>query len=227
MKNHLSFFIFSVVLLISMVSCNNDSNTNTSEIKFDSVPSKKVIELSEHEALILNRFFTSFSEIYLPEFSNKQVSDSVLIQFGVHYNYRHNYNAFKQIKASSQASISEKVVADTAFKFMGVTIKKHRSIDEIEFKNKNYIIDNADGEAYRFSQVLEMTDLGNNLYSATIEIFIVGSGFTGDINASPETWNSDENEEGIPDSEGKMKAIIRKIEGDGNVRYVLVEYLKN
>jgi hypothetical protein len=218
--------VLPLIVSISIISCNSATNSNCSQSKQDSVCSEKKVTLSDTKIKNLNAYFTCFSEIYLPEFSKGNITDSILIQFGVYYNYRNHFSAFKQIAEGSKASISEIQVADSAFKFFGIKISKHQSIDEIEYNNKKYIIVNSDGEAYRFSQLRELSDIGGGLYSAIIEIYSASSGFTGDVNASPETWKTNTDEAEIPASEGKMKAIIRKTTKNGDNKYVLLEYLK-
>lgn len=218
--------LLPIVVSASIISCNNATNSNSNQSKQDSISSEKKVALSDTEIKNLNAYFTSFSEIYLPEFSKRNIQDSILIQFGVYYNYRNHFNMFKQIKAGSKASISEMQVNDTVFKFFGIKISKHQSIEGVEYNNKKYIIVNSDGEAYRFSQLRTLSDIGDGLFSATIEIYIASSGFTGDVNADPETWKTNTDEAEMPESEGKMKAIIRKTVENGDNKYVLIEYLK-
>ncbi len=216
--------LISVLTLFTVLSCNSVTNPDK-ENSLDSLPPQRTVQLSTAEKSGLTLFFTSFSEIYLPTFSQDKVPDSLLIQFGVYYNYRKHFKTFKQIPKDSKASIDETLVADTAYRFFGQKIKKHQSIEGIEYKNNNYLIYNSDGEVYRFSQILELTDLGDGVFQATIEIFDASSGFTGDINANPETWKT-AGDTDIPKSEGKMKTKIRKVNEKGKTGYVLLEYLK-
>lgn len=92
---------------------------------------------------------------------------------------------------------------------------KHQQLEGIEYRNKVYTILNADGEAFRFSQIRELTESDNRLLNATIEIFTVSSGFTVNINANPVSWKSVSNEQEIPQSKCKMKAIIKTVEEQG------------
>lgn len=225
MKNPIILTSLLFVIAITC-SCGNATNLNNNQSKQDSISSEKKVLLSDTEIKNLNAYFTSFSEIYLPEFSKGEIPDSILIKFGVFYNYRNHFNMFKQIAAGSKASILETQVNDTVFKFFGIKISKHQSVEGIEYSNQKYIIANSDGEAYRFSQLRELSDLGSGLFIATIEIFSVSSGFTGDVNAIPETWKTETSGDEIPESEGKMKAIIRKTTENGENKYVLIEYLK-
>lgn len=223
--NNLLFISITALAFLSMQSCKSNSNSDNQESNQYSLVNHKTVELSAIEKANLNNFFTSFSEIYLPTFSQNNIPDSVLIQFGVYYNYRNNFKMFKQIPEDSKASINQVQVADTAFKFFSQKIKKHQAIEGVVYNNSNYVIYNADGEAYRFSQVLEMVDLGEGVYQATIEIYSASSGFTGDINGNPKTWITNESVGDVPKSEGKMKAKIRRVNEQGKTRYVLLEYL--
>jgi len=211
--------------LFSMLYCNSASNSDNQGTNQDSLTNQNAVQLSANEKSELNNFFTSFSEIYLPAFSQNNVPDSVLIQFGVYYNYRKNFKMFNQIPDGSKASIAEKQVVDTAVYYFGQKIKKNQAVQGIEYKNNNYLIYNSDGEAYRFSQVIELFNLGDGIYQATIQIFSASSGFTGDINGDSKTWKTTEGEGNIPKNEGKMSAKIRKVDAQGKTRYVLLEYL--
>ena len=206
-------------------SCTSAGRSNNQGQTNDSLVPEKNVQLSDNEKANLNSYFTAFSEIHLPVFTQNNLPDSVLIQFGVYYNYRKHFKMFKQIAVGSKASIGEVQVAGTAFHFFGVAIKKHQPSEGIVYSKNNYIIANSDGEAYRFSQIRSLSDAGNGVFNANIEIFSASSGFTGDINASPETWISASAGEDAPISEGKMKAKIRKIEEKGTIRYVLLEYV--
>jgi hypothetical protein len=213
------------LFLVLSVSCNTSNSSEGQTNSQDSLSSGKAIQLTNQEKAELNSYFTCFSEIHTAFFKKDNIPDSVLIRFGVYYNYRNHFDKFKQLEAGAKASIGEKQVADTAVRFFGAKIIKHQAIEDIEYKNNSYIIFNSDGEAYRFSQIRELTDTGQGIYDALIEIFSASSGFTGDINSSPEKWKSSGNEEEVPTSEGKIKAKIKKIEEQGKTRYILLEYL--
>jgi len=223
-RSHIRLLL-SGVAIISLVSCNNADNSSRSEKAKDSISKEKKIILTNSEIKNLNQFFTCFSEIHLPSFSGDNVPDSILIQFGVYYNYRKHFEMFKQITEASRASISEIPVIDTAFKFFGFKINKHQSIEGIEYKNKNYIIPNSDGEVYRFSQVRELIEANKGIFNAIVEIYSASSGFTGDINSDPDSWKTVLESDEIPKSEGKINAKIRKVEEQGRIRYILLEYL--
>jgi hypothetical protein len=223
MRNLLLLQCLFVTLVLS-VSCNTTNGSGVQANNQDSIPVGKTLELTNHDKADLNRFFTCFSEIHLPFFTKDNIPDSVLIRFGVYYNYRNHFDMFKQLESGAKASIGENQVADTAFRFFGSKINKHQAIEDIAYKKNNYIIFNSDGEVYRFSQVRELSDTGEGVFDAMVEIFSASSGFTGDINASPEKWKSAGNDEEIPSSEGKIKAKIKKITEQGKTNYILLEY---
>lgn len=226
MRKLVAIFLLPVAVVILATSCNTTTNTDNNQSEQISDTIGKKAELSKAEQNKLNAFLTNFSEVHLYEFSKDNLPDSVLIEFGVYYNYRNHFRAFKQLQDGLEASISETMVTDTAFKFFDVRIKNQQSVYGIEYKDGNYIIGNSDGEAFRFSQVKELFDAGNELLSATFEIYSCSPGFTGDINVDPETWESNPEEEEIPQSEGLMKALVRKATVNGETKYTLVEYLK-
>jgi hypothetical protein len=225
MKKRL-FTLMSAIALLVMVSCNMGTKHSDKKSGNDSLTTKNEMKLDPAEKGLLNHFFTGFSEINTKPFTKDDVSDKMLIHFGVYYNYRNHFKLFEQTNSGANSRIREDQVADTSMKFFDVKIKKHQSIDGIEYKNKMYTIQNADGEAYRFSQVEKISMTDDGLYLVIIKIYNASSGWTGDINAKPEVWKAVANGEPIPEIEGKMKATIKKITDSNGGHYVLVEYLQ-
>jgi hypothetical protein len=194
-----------------------------------STPQKAVdvfSKLSPDEKAEFNRFFTDFSEIYTEPFASEGLNDIIMIRFGVYHNYRNNYDAFEQDSTGMMARINEKLVDETVSQFFGSHISKHQATNEITYENKMYGIQNADGEAYRFSRLDSLFDTGDDVYTAYVSVYVASSGWTGDINASPESWKQNSDSDDIPQLDCKMKSTIKKITENEKTRYILIDYLK-
>ena len=83
---------------------------------------------------------------------------------------------------------------------------------------------NADGEAYTFSQVERLTDIGGDKYIAYINVYTASSGWTGNQHGSPKSWGSGEDK---PELSGKYKATFKKTNGsNGENVNTLIDYIK-
>jgi len=211
MKNlFLTKAFFLILVGISFIGCS-------------SKPTR--VELSQTEKNELNTFFTNFSKIYTQPFNKGLIDDKEMIHFGIYYNYNNFPQLFAQ-KDEFNLSINEAKVSETATLFFGKNISKHQSIEGVEYNSGEYTIPMADGEAYRFSQVEELLDMGDNTFQATVSIYVASTGWTGNENDSPETWKSADMEEDIPVLEGKIVAIIEKGKENNPSGYLLIQYLK-
>jgi len=76
---------------------------------------------------------------------------------------------------------------------------------------------------YRFSKVETLIENKKNEFSAIVQIYKASSGWTGDINSSPDVWKQ-ENSADVPQKDIKMKALLRKISENGKSRYILLSY---
>jgi hypothetical protein len=207
----------------SITTKDNITSKDSTKSKVQESTSKEV-KLQSAELKKLNTFFSNFSEVFLKPFSKESITDKELIYFGVMHNERNNYKLFE--KASDyKIRIKESNVNGSALKYFGREIKKHQSIEGIEYKNGYYYIPEADGEAYSFSQVQQLFDNGNDYYTVYLNIYTASSGWTGDDNGTSADWKKRGEE--IPELTGKMKATILKKNGPkGEDLYNLIDYVK-
>jgi hypothetical protein len=201
-------------------SSNETQTTNTSK---ESTSKKDTtvtnVKLSADEQKKLNVFFSNFSEVGMEPFAKGKVTDEALINFGVLHLYKNNKSMLEKADAAN-AKINEDKVSESAQKYFGVNIASHKSTKQFKYKNGYYFIPLADGEAYTFSQVQSLTDMGGDLYTAYVNVYTASSGWTGDANGSKKDWEKDGSE--MPVLTGKYKAVFEK-KNTGNV---LVEYVK-
>lgn len=155
----------------------------------------------------LNVFFSNFSESYVPSFT--EATDEIMTNFALSHNYKNKFKSLKPTKDGLSVTATPEQLDETAKKYFGKPIIKH--------KEKLYSIPLADGEAFVFSQLDALEDLGNKLFKAEGTIYMTSSGGTPDVHANPEAWKkAGEEVEAI----SKFSAQI-KSDGD---RYILVEY---
>jgi hypothetical protein len=208
--------VLAIIFTVIIDSCNNKINS-----KGEDVFSK----LSVQEKNKLNDFFSEFSKIYTDTFSQGKLTDKIKINFAVYYNYRNNFKALEIVNEGNNAAISENIVSKTTEEFFGEKINKNQSVENIAFENNKYIIQQGDGERFLFAQILSLTDKGNDLFDATMQIYAAGSGWSGNPNAAPETWKTSDEIDQLPIPEIKMKAKLKKNSKTETAKYILLEFL--
>ncbi len=200
------------------------NTTNTTNTTKESTSAKETtandVKLNSEEMKKLNIFFSNFSEVNLKPFTEGKIADDDLINFGVLHLYKNNLGMFEKVDAGN-FKIKEDKVSASVQKYFSKNIGSHKSTSEFKYKNGFYFIEIADGEAYTFSQVESLTDIGNDRYVAYVNVYTAGSGWTGDAHGSMKEWKSNGEEE-VPVLTEKYKATFEK-KNSGNV---LVEYGK-
>lgn len=222
MNKFLLALIFVFVLV--SISCKNKETKNENNEKTEVINNVKYEEndyppmnLSKEEIKKLNTFFSNFSEVRLLSFSKSELEQTELIRFAVLHNQINNYSKFENA-GDNLIKIKKEIIEQTSEKYFGYKITNHQSTDEIEFKNGYYTITDSSGEAYYFSQINNLYDLENGEFLAEVTIYVVGSGWTGDYQANPETWDKTD----APEVLSTVNAIITK----NNDKYILLEYIE-
>ncbi|MDD5361065.1 MAG: hypothetical protein PHN88_02965 [Ignavibacteria bacterium] len=226
----------SGLLIFFLYSCKsekpetNKNENSTAQTNKDITASKEEIKthgdikLSDEEQKKLNVFFSNFSEVNLESFTSENIKDETLIDFGILHIYKNSRNKFEKID-NSNSKIKSDFVNEAVFQYFGKNIKSHKSTGTFKFKNGYYYLPVADGEAFIFSQVARMTDLGKDFFSAEVNVYSTGSGWTGNVHSNPKDWGK--NGEEAPALSGKFRAKIqRDTDSSGNVRYILIDYIK-
>ncbi len=213
---------FAIFAAIFIVSCNSKDNKQTSESSDSDkkVDENRVVNLNIEDKKTLNTFFSNFSETDLKSFTlDKGPSNEELIRFGVMHNYINKFSKFEKLDEYN-VKIKKELVDETSKKYFGKTILNHKAIDGIKFSKGFYSIPLADGEAYTFSQIDQLFDIGEQKYRAEVTVYTASSGWTGDSHADPATYGK---ELDGPKVAYKVKAVILKNEIG---KYTLLEYVR-
>ncbi len=185
----------------------------------------KEVKLKPAEKKLLNTFFSNFSEVFVEPFEKDEISESALIQFAISHNYRNNYKFFVKGGEEYQVKIKSSYVDDTVNKFFGKKIVKHHSVGEIDYKDGWYYTTDASGEEYSFSQIVTLVDNGISMYTATVNVYSAGSGWTGNVHGTDAEWKKASPDD-FPQLSEVMTATLQKITEKGKSRYILIDYLK-
>ncbi|MGV8019186.1 MAG: hypothetical protein AB2L26_13535 [Ignavibacteria bacterium] len=200
------------------VTTNTPPKENTATLNNET---PKEVKLTTEEQKKLNIFFSNFSEVGLKPFSSGSAADEELINFGVLHNYKNNLSKFEKVD-NLNSKIKEEHVSASIKKYFGINFSGHKSTGDFKYKNGYYYVSIADGEAFTFSQVEKLNDMGGDKYSAYVNVYTAGSGWTGDVHASPKKWGGGGEE---PVLTGSFKATISKTSGPkGESVYTLIDY---
>ncbi len=233
---------FHTVLLLSIVmlfmfSCNKESDKqeskqeqktttakDTVQPKTENTAAGKDVTLSATEQKKLNIFFSNFSEVSLKPFNRGEISNDELINFGVYHNYINNRKLFEK-SCEANVRLSEVHVINSVKKYFGLDLEKQKSISNITYKSGNYYIPESDGEAFYFSQVEKVIDIGYDQFIAYINVYTASSGWTGNVHASAKDWGADGEDK--PQLTEKFKAsYLKSVKTNGEPAYTLVDYIK-
>ncbi|MBB6218000.1 hypothetical protein HNQ80_004137 [Anaerosolibacter carboniphilus] len=210
----------------SKESITEEQSTQTLQVSVEQSTSTQSVETKEKEVPLdyefhkkLNIFFSNFSEVYMPDFKEGDVTNEALIHFSWWHNYINNSNSLKSFNNDGYGYISENQIYKSINKYFGIDMTT-RNLSDVESKRENgyYKEICADGEAFPFSQLTKLLDNGDGTYTADVDIYDPQA--LDICSYEPkDKWD----EETLVESKlsRKMKCLIKK-EGD---RYVLLEYL--
>jgi hypothetical protein len=165
--------------------------------------------LAAVERRALDTFFSNFSEAALPSFRKNELTDTVLLQFALSHAYINRFKSLVRSPDGSSVLVPDAMVDEITLKYFGRKIVSH--------DQPSYAVPLADGEAYTFSQIGELTKQGKGLWHAHGAIYVTGSGGTPDPHGTPAQWQRQG--EAVTKA-GTFSALIERREG----RYILVEY---
>lgn len=187
--------------------------------------SGKEVKLSPAEKKLMNTFFSNFSEVLMEPFTRESITDMELIQFAVSHNYRNNEKLFTKGGEEYQVKIRARYIDDTVNKFFGRKIIQPQSIEGIDYKDGWYYTTDASGEEYLFSQIVSLHDNGNGIFTAKVNVFQAGSGWTGNVHGDEKEWRKSSPDD-VPEVLEVMEATLRKVKEKGKSRYILTDYVK-
>jgi|GEM_PF-1086766 len=203
---------------------NAEVNGNDEIKPGDSTKSEiKKIEMNANMKKQLDTFFSNFSEAYVGPFENGNISDERLIRFGILHVIINNEKLIENKNEVNYGYIKAENIDSVSLYYFGKKPKKHITIEGYAYENGYYKFPRASGEAYTFSQIDKLFDLGNGTYKAEVSIYYASSGFTGDSHGTMEQWRLDWQD--IPKLRKKINAVIQKRNNNGKNIYILKQYL--
>lgn len=197
------------------------SNNETKPIEIKAVEISMDIDVQKK----LDTFFSNFSEANVKPFEKGKIDDSSLIGFGVIHVIINNDKLISYKGEKNEGYIKAEDVDTMTSYYFGEKVSKHKTVDSYIFENGSYKFQMASGEAYTFSQIEKLSDLGNNKYQAEVSIYKASSGFTGDSHGTINDWKASGEE--VPKLSNKVTATIEKINENGKEHYILIEYKQN
>lgn len=118
-------------------------------------------------------------------------------------------------------------------KYFGRTVRRHQSVgircadSKWEggrsgcYQNGYYIFDFSDGEAFAFSQIVRLIEIGDRRYIAYVNVYRPSLDFEGDPHGTVEGWRRGGHEVELI---GRMRATLRRDQADGRDRFRLLSY---
>lgn len=189
----------------------------------------KKVKMNRNMKKQLDTFFSNFSEAYVEPFENGNISDENLIRFGIFHVIINNEKLIENKNDVNNGEdygyIKAENIDNKCLYYFGKKPQKHITINGYTYENGYYKFPRASGEAYTFSQIDELFDLGNNTYKAKVSIYYASSGFTGDSHGTMEQWKLDEQD--IPILSKKINALIHKSNNNGKTTYILKQYVND
>jgi hypothetical protein len=150
------------------------------------------VAMSEDMRRQMNTFFSNFSEASLPPFREGELADTSLIQFALSHI---NINAPRRVV---NGRLAARHVDTVSAKYFGRTVRRHQSVgircadSKWEggrsgcYQNGYYSFDFSDGEAFAFSQIVRLVDMGDRRYTAYVNLFRPTLDFEGDPHGTVE-----------------------------------------
>lgn len=164
------------------------------------------ITLAPAQQKTLNVFFSNFAEAGVKSFTPQTLNDATLLEFALAHNLINRLKSLQKSKDGYSVIITGEQVDRTTEKYFGKPLAHHR--------HSTYSQPLADGEAYTFSQIRSLTDLGGHTYLANGVIY---SGDTPNSHGTPAQWQQAGEE---VTQVGSFVAKIKSVDG----RYILLEY---
>lgn len=95
----------------------------------------------------ISLFFSNFAEVFMDDFEENELSDSLMLNFAQGHIYKNRYNKLETSKGEIEnfKLIPATMVDEITLKFFGKKVSKH--------DDKVYAYPDADGEAYVFAHI--------------------------------------------------------------------------
>lgn len=211
MKFNKKHFLVLVMAILLFNGCSKFSNTT---LKREVVIDTKIQEN-------LDTFFTYFSEANIKDFNENELTEEEMINFSIYYNFIHAFDKFTVIKERCCALIESKYVKESESYFFGKQALKHGSTGKYELLDNKYKVFLANKGELIISKTDKLYDLGNEEYLAELSVYNV-NGFEEDLKSIFEELKKGDSK--FIKLKGKKTAKIKKINDNGNERFILLSY---
>lgn len=211
MKFNKKYFLVLVIAILFFSGCSKFSNTTLKR--------EVVIDTKLQESL--DTFFTYFSEANIKDFKKNELTEEEMINFSVYYNFIHAFDKFTVIKERCCALIEAKYVKESESYFFGKQASKHESTSQYELLDNKYKVFLANKGELTISKIDKLYDLGNQEYLVELSIYNV-NGFEEDLKSIFEELKKGDSK--FIKLKGKKIANIKKINENGNERFILLSY---
>jgi len=193
---------------------------NGVEIRKDIDVEQEKIELSSERQREINIFLSNFTEVFFPDFDG-DLSNEILIDFGVRHNDINNFNAIK-VK-DSYGFLDKSVVERSVKRFFNLRVQ-HQKTTAYDFDGNNYIIRLASGGPVHMAVVQEMYDNKDGSY--TVYFDEVFSNELIDYSITPQKLKEEiDNNSDIAEIVASKKAIVKRHDFEGKSPYKLLKYV--
>ncbi|WP_186429265.1 hypothetical protein [Clostridium sp. BSD9I1] len=211
MKFNKKYLLVLVVAILFLNGCSKFSNTTL----------KKEVVMDEKIQQSLDAFFTYFSEANVKDFKENELTEEEMINFSVYYNFINAFDKFTVIKERCCALIESKYVKESESYFFGKQASRHESTSKYEILDNKYKVFLANKGELTISKTDKLYDLGNEEYLAQLSIYNV-NGFEEDLKSIFEELKKGDSK--FIKLKGKKIAKIKKINENGNERFILLSY---
>lgn len=211
MKFNKKYFLVLIVVILFFNGCSKFSNTTL----------KKEVAMDAKLQESLDTFFTYFSEADIKDFKENELTEEEMINFSVYHNFIHDFDKFTIFKERCCALIESKYVKESEEYFFGKQSSKHESTDKYELIDNKYKVFLADKGELTISKTDKLYDLGNGEYLAELSVYNV-NGFEEDLKVIFEELKKGNSK--FIKLKGKKTAKIKKVNQNGNERFILLSY---
>jgi hypothetical protein len=176
--------------------------------------------VSEQDKLSI--FLSNFAEAGLPNVTEKTISDSILVNFGIFHNYLNNQHKYKIDFKTNNLYLPRTDVINSSYKYFG---KKPKNLTSSAFKSSGnyYLVPMGDGEAYPCVKVSSIKKLSSDTYLVTGKKYIAPNSFFRANDIVKPLSELQKLYDGMLEECGSVTAKVKKLKD----RYILLEFKSN
>lgn len=190
-------FSILAAILLALAGCGTDNNVGDKE---------------------MNKFLTDLSQAYVSDFNGPNPDDIIKIDFAVRRLVIDSPDAFTT-QGKDLVIDAEKVHA-MSDKYFNYPIEKDAFTNEVDYKDGKYFIRKGNEQEFVFSQVDKVLGSKGDTLMVNANIYACKPGWKGDVNSSPDKWQTAD-PDNIPQKSKTMRTVlIKKADGYRVVSYI-------